>query len=75
MSRLPALTSRQVIAALEAAGFELHHVRGSHHYFRHPANPTRRVTVPFHSRDLRKGTLRAIIKDAGLTVEAFLDLL
>ena len=35
----------------------------------------RRVTVPMHSRDLKPGTLRAIIRDAGLTVPEFVPLL
>ncbi len=75
MGKLPALRSREAIAVLEKAGFVLHHVTGSHHIMRHKDNLALRVTVPFHNRDLKTGTLRRIIKDAGLTVEEFEDLL
>ena len=73
--RLPALRPREVIRARERAGFSLHHVTGSHHYFRHPGRPALRVTVPVHAADLKRGTLAAVIKQAGLTAEEFLDLL
>ncbi|MFO0985036.1 MAG: type II toxin-antitoxin system HicA family toxin [Planctomycetota bacterium] len=58
-----------MIRALERAGFFLHHVRGSHHYFKHPARPELRVTVPVHARDIKRGTLSSIIRDAGPTDE------
>lgn len=64
-----------MIRALERAGFTLHHVAGSHHYFTHPHRPGLRVTVPGHPRDLKRGTLAAIIKQAGLTTEEFLEVL
>jgi predicted RNA binding protein YcfA (HicA-like mRNA interferase family) len=42
----------------------------------HRTDPTRTVTVPVHSgRDLKPGTLRAIIRQAGFTVEEFKELL
>ncbi len=75
MGKLPALTPRKVIAVLEKAGFGVHHVTGSHHIVRHKDNIALRVTIPFHNRDLKTGTLRRIIKDAGLTVGEFEDLL
>lgn len=73
--RLPTLTSRKVIQAIERAGFVLHRVRGSHHFFIHPERPARLVVVPYHSGDLRLGTLRSIIRQTGLSEEEFLDLL
>jgi predicted RNA binding protein YcfA (HicA-like mRNA interferase family) len=49
---------------------------GSHHLLVHPEDPRRIVTVPVHgARDLKSGTLRAIIRQAGLTVEEFRALL
>lgn len=75
MTRLPVVKPKDALRVLEAVGFVLHHVRGSHHYFKHPNNPTQRVTVPVHRRDLKPGTLHRIIKDASLTVEEFLKLL
>lgn len=76
MSRLPALKPRQVIRALERAGFVVVRIKGSHHFMVHRADPTRMTNIPAHaSRDLPRGTLRAIIEQAGLTVDEFLDLL
>jgi mRNA interferase HicA len=63
----PVITPRQLIRALRRAGFMLHHVRGSHHYFRHPDKPGLLVTVPYHNKDLKRGTLQAILRQAGLT--------
>lgn len=75
--RLPALTPRQVIRALERGGFVMvrRRGRGSHRYFKHPDRPKVLVAVPYHPKDIKRSLLRAIIKDAGLTVEEFLDLL
>ncbi len=73
--RLPALSSRKVIQALERAGFLRHRVRGSHHFFIHPDRPDLLVVVPHHGGDLRMGTLRSIIKQAGFNEEDFLALL
>jgi len=72
MSRLPALTSRDLIRALERAGFQEHRQRGSHKIFK---KDLLRVTVPVHSGDLKKGTVHSILEQAGLTVEEFLQLL
>jgi predicted RNA binding protein YcfA (HicA-like mRNA interferase family) len=68
MERLPVVTPRKLIAALERMGFSLHHVRGSHHYLKHPNDPSIRVTVAVHSKTLKRGTLRAILRQANLTV-------
>jgi predicted RNA binding protein YcfA (HicA-like mRNA interferase family) len=73
--RLPSLKPREVLQALRRAGFFVHHVSGSHYVLKHPDNPARRVTLPFHARDLKRGTLLSIIEEAGLTTDAFMDLL
>jgi len=74
MSRLPASTRTDVIRALGRAGFLLDHSTGSHRYYRHPNRPGV-VTVPFHRRALKRGTLLAILKQAGLTRDQFLEFL
>jgi len=74
MPRLPACTPTEVERALLRAGFVLHHTRGSHRYYRHPANGTI-TTVAFHARDIKRGTLHGILKQAGLSLEDFLKLL
>jgi predicted RNA binding protein YcfA (HicA-like mRNA interferase family) len=75
MSDLPVVRPRQLIRALERAGFFVHHIRGSHHYLRHPDCPGVLITVPYHNRDLKRGTLRAILRQAGLAPEDLRDLL
>ena len=73
--RLPALKAREVIRALERAGFVASRTSGSHCRLIHSTDPARKITVPVHSADLKRGTLRSIIAQAGLTVAEFLDLL
>jgi predicted RNA binding protein YcfA (HicA-like mRNA interferase family) len=73
---LPAVNARQVLVALRRAGFVVDRISGSHHMLVHPGDARRTVTVPFHgARSLRLGTLRSIIRQAGLTVEEFRRLL
>lgn len=57
--------------ALERAGFVLRNVGGSHHPYVHPEDPTRWTVVPMHNRDLKPGTLRAILTQARLTQTIF----
>lgn len=73
--RLPTLTARDVIRALNRAGFVVSRTSGSHSRLIHVTDPVRKVTVPVHSGDLKRGTLRAIIAQAGMTVAEFLALL
>lgn len=69
--RLPALTGRQVISVLERHGFVTVRQSGSHVILRH--SDGRRVTVPMHAgRDLGRGLLRQILRDASLTVDDLL---
>ena len=58
-------TPKYIIRILVRHGFILKRIKGSHHIFQHPTSK-RRVIVPFHQRDLPKGTLNEILKDAGL---------
>jgi len=75
MSRLPVVSGRQTIVALQAVGYVAVRQRGSHVRMRHPSEPGRKpVTIPDH-RELKSGTLRAILRDAGLSVEEFAKLL
>jgi predicted RNA binding protein YcfA (HicA-like mRNA interferase family) len=73
--RLPSVKSREVIRALERAGFSVSRTTGSHCRLIHATDRRRNVTVPIHSGDLKRGTLRAIISQAGLTVAEFVSLL
>jgi predicted RNA binding protein YcfA (HicA-like mRNA interferase family) len=76
VGRLPVVDGRRIIKALQRGGFVLDRVVGSHHVLVHPLNPTLTVTVPVHAgRDLKPGTIRAIVRQAGLTVDEFTELL
>jgi len=74
MTRLPSLKPRQVVAALERAGFRVVRIVGSHYQMLNEST-RRRTTVPHHNRDLPRGTVAAIIQQAGLTRDEFLKLL
>jgi predicted RNA binding protein YcfA (HicA-like mRNA interferase family) len=74
LSELPLVSGREVIKALKKIGYEEDRQRGSHIVLRLIDYPYRRVTVPDH-KEVAKGTLRAIIREAGLTVDEFKDLL
>lgn len=58
------MTSREVTIKFKAAGWELVHIRGSHQQVKHPMKQGR-VTVPHPKKDLPKGTLRSIYRQAG----------
>jgi predicted RNA binding protein YcfA (HicA-like mRNA interferase family) len=59
------MQSRELIRLLEANGWRLHRVRGSHHQFRHPTKPGT-VTVPHPKKDLGIGLVRSIRRHAGI---------
>jgi predicted RNA binding protein YcfA (HicA-like mRNA interferase family) len=73
MIKLPAISGDQCIRALEKVGFVSMRQSGSHVIMRRN-NPFGRTSVPKH-RTLKPGTLRGIIRDAGLSVEEFIELL
>lgn len=75
MPLLPVLTPKEVLRALQRAGFYIHHQSGSHARLFHETRAELRVTIPMHGKDLPAKTLRSIIRQAGLSVEEFLDLL
>lgn len=68
MPKIPPLTSQQVIKILEKKGFVLDRSKGSHRIYIHPES-RRRAVVPFHRKDLPQGTLRDILKQAGIEPE------
>ena len=73
MSKLPSLTPGDIIRILERKGFILDRIKGSHHIYFHPGLH-RRVVIPYHKRDLPKGTLHEILKQAGLTNDEVIEL-
>jgi predicted RNA binding protein YcfA (HicA-like mRNA interferase family) len=73
--RVPVLKAKEIIRALQRAGFFIHHTVGSHAQLKHSAKPKLRITVPQHSGDVPPTILRSILKQAELSIEEFLDLL
>lgn len=59
------MTSSELIRRLEAQGWRLDRTRGSHHVFKHPARPGI-VVVPHPKKDLGKGLVAAILRQAGI---------
>ena len=74
--KLPVLKPKQVVAALERAGFYMHHQRGSHARLLHRTRLDLHVTVPIHNKDVPPSLLKhRILKQADPTEEEFLKLL
>ena len=73
MSKLPVISGAQCVKALERIGFVVYRQRGSQIVMIRK-NPPAQTTIPNH-KELDRGTLRAIIRHAGLAVEEFVDLL
>jgi predicted RNA binding protein YcfA (HicA-like mRNA interferase family) len=74
MSRLPALSARQVCRVLEKLGFEPIRQKGSHIFYQHPDG--RATVVPVHrGEDLGRGLLRSILRDIEISRDEFLELL
>ena len=73
MSTLPRVSGRELVSALAKIGYEFDRQNGSHIILRNPNPPFRRMVIPDH-KEVAKGTLRAIIREAGLTVGEFLTL-
>lgn len=68
MSKLPALTPQKVINILKKNGFVLERTKGSHQIYRN-LETKRMAVVPFHRKDLPKGTLLEILRQAGISKE------
>ena len=73
MPKLPVISGRQARRAFEKAGWVFDRQRGSHMVLVKTGIPVN-LTIPDH-RELDRGLLRGLIRDAGLTVEKFLALL
>jgi predicted RNA binding protein YcfA (HicA-like mRNA interferase family) len=67
--KLPLLSGRQVLAALQRLGFVELHRRGSHVKMEHPDG--RRIVFPFHD-EVDRRTLKGALQDASVDIEEFL---
>ncbi|MBI2198207.1 MAG: type II toxin-antitoxin system HicA family toxin [Candidatus Rokubacteria bacterium] len=73
MTRLPVVSGREAVRAFVKIGYREDRQTSSHIILRHQDPPHRRLTVPDH-KELARGTLRSLIREAGLTVEEFVAL-
>jgi len=72
--KLPRVTAEEVIKVLERVGFSLARQSGSHRIYKNREG--KRVTVPYHAgKVLHPKVLKSILRDAGLTVDEFKELL
>jgi len=74
MSKLPAVKPRDLIRFLEQNGFVLDHVSGSHYIYYHSVSK-RRAVVPHHNRDVPRGTLFSLLREAGFSRDDLRDFL
>lgn len=72
MTKLPAISGRECLKILEKEGFFLKRQEGSHLILRR-RDPYRQVVVPDH-KELGRGTLRSILRNAGISVQEFVRL-
>lgn len=73
MGRLAGYKYRQIVKRLKELGFQFNRqARGSHEIWYNPAI-NRSTTIPNHPGDMPEGTLRAILKQAGISPEDFLQ--
>jgi mRNA interferase HicA len=70
--RLPTLKPREVVRVLKRAGFIETRQTGSHLMLRHPVTK-KTIPVPMHARDIKRGLLMSIIKQANLSQQEFLE--
>lgn len=70
MSKLPVLNSKKLIKIFLKEGFKIDHITGSHYVmFSSISNKT--ITIPYHIKDLPKGTIHSIIKASGIEMNKF----
>jgi predicted RNA binding protein YcfA (HicA-like mRNA interferase family) len=70
--KLPVVSSQQLIKAFGTVGYYVRSQQGSHVHLRHPVRPP--LTIPAH-KEIARGTLRAIIRQAGFSLDKFSALL
>ena len=74
MSDIPSLTPGQIEKIIKKKGYELNRTKGSHKIYYH-SGLKHRVVIPFHKKDLPKGTMLEILKQAGIKTDELNDLL
>jgi len=73
MGRLSGFSYREIIKRLKSFGFDFHRQAAGSHEIWYSLKSNRYTTIPNHTGDMPEGTLRAILKQADITVEDFLN--
>ncbi len=75
MPRLPLLSGDRAVKYFEKLGYQVIRQRGSHIRMRHLTDPSKQpLSIPRH-KQLGRGLLRKLLRDSGLSIEEFVDLL
>ncbi|MCH8260429.1 MAG: type II toxin-antitoxin system HicA family toxin [Planctomycetes bacterium] len=74
MPGLPVVSGAEAVKAFQKVGYEFSRQAGSHMILRSREPPHRHLSIPNH-KELGRGLLRGLIRDAGLTIEDFIKLL
>lgn len=74
MPKLPNISPEKLGRVLEKCGFGLERIKGSHHFYHNPETKKSTI-VPFHGKDVPKGLLNEILKEAGISREELLECL
>lgn len=72
MPDLPILKPKEVVTILEKMGYQQHRQKGSH-LIMVKEGSSHQPVIPMHAKDLKKETLRSIIRQCGITVDEFLE--
>lgn len=76
MTKLPHISGKETIKALQKAGFFIKRQSGSHVIMRHTTDIHRRCIVPLHgSKTIKPGTFHSILKGVDISIEEFTKLL
>lgn len=74
MPKLPSISPEKLGKVLERFGFRLERIKGSHHFYHNPETK-KSTSVPFHGKDVPKGLLNEILKEAGISREELFEYL
>jgi predicted RNA binding protein YcfA (HicA-like mRNA interferase family) len=74
VNKLPSISARECLRALQRGGFEIKRQTGSHIFVAHKDDAARSTIIPNHN-PISKGTLRGILRDLHLRVDEFIDLM
>ncbi|PIZ62441.1 toxin-antitoxin system, toxin component, HicA family protein [Candidatus Roizmanbacteria bacterium CG_4_10_14_0_2_um_filter_39_13] len=70
MTTTPAWRQKKLLKYLLKQGFYIHHQKGSHIVLKHKTNTVLRVTLPMHNKELKKKTLKSILRQSEIDIHS-----